>query len=195
MLGARTIIGACSRSIDSLRHREKRHGHNLFFAGAGLSGHEERNRGKLIEVTFMSLDGAMDAADIVQEAKPYFFPARLSWRPWRNCDHRSRTGRHTGGTANYNDQRAGHAMDVTPVPAPVAKLAAKWGTDAPTYALDRPGLSAFVLEDGVVYYACPTFVRGLDGLGACTSGFDRSPKGPNETDAGAWFRPYAEYKG
>jgi hypothetical protein len=26
-----------------------------------------------------------------------------------------------------------------------------WGTDVPTYALDKTGLSAFVLEDGVVY--------------------------------------------
>jgi len=27
---------------------------------------------KLIEITFMSLDGVMDAPDIVQEAQPYF---------------------------------------------------------------------------------------------------------------------------
>ncbi len=65
------------------------------------------------------------------------------------------------GTVDYNYQRGGHALDMTPVPEPVAKLAAMCGTDAPTYARDRPGLSAFVREDGVVYHTYSTYVRGL----------------------------------
>ena len=47
---------------------------------------------------------------------------------------------------------------------PVALMAAMTGTDVPTYARDKPGLSAFVLEDGVVYHTYSTYVRGLDGL-------------------------------
>src|SRR5262249_46545950 len=69
----------------------------------------------------------------------------------------------------YNYQRAGHAMDATPAPAPVAQLAAGCGTDAPTYSRDRPGMSAFVLEDGVVYHTYSAYARGVDGLWGMTN--------------------------
>jgi len=95
------------------------------------------------------------------------------------------------GRIEYNYQRGGHAMDATPVPQPVAELAAMCGTDAPTYARDRPGLSAFVLEDGVVYHTYSTYVRGLDGLWGMYQWLDRAPRGRNET--GAWFRRHDEY--
>ncbi len=95
------------------------------------------------------------------------------------------------GAVDYNYQRGGHAMDTKPAPAPVAKFAAMCGTDAPTYALDRPGLSAFVLEDGVVYHTYSTYVRGLDGLWGMYQWLDRTPRGRNET--GPWFRRHDEY--
>src|SRR6266853_30915 len=51
------------------------------------------------------------------------------------------------GTIEYNYERGGHAMDATTVvPEPVTQLAATCGTDVPTYARDRPGLSTFVIE-------------------------------------------------
>jgi predicted dithiol-disulfide oxidoreductase (DUF899 family) len=51
------------------------------------------------------------------------------------------------GTIEYNYERGGHAMDATTVvPEPVIQLAATCGTDVPTYARDRPGLSTFVIE-------------------------------------------------
>jgi predicted dithiol-disulfide oxidoreductase (DUF899 family) len=95
------------------------------------------------------------------------------------------------GTVDYNYQRAGHALDATPIPEPVAQFAAMCGTDAPTYALDRPGLSAFVLDDRVVYHTYSTFTRGLDGLWGMYQWLDRAPKGRNET--GPWFRRHDEY--
>ena len=95
------------------------------------------------------------------------------------------------GTVDYNYRRAGHAMDMTPAPEPVVQLAATSGTDVPTYALDRPGLSAFVLEDGAVYHTYSTFARGLDGLWGMYQWLDRAPKGRNET--GPWCRRHDEY--
>src|SRR5215510_10777246 len=56
------------------------------------------------------------------------------------------------GSIEYNYRRGGHAMDMTPAPEPVAQLAAVCGTDAPTYSRDRPGMSAFAIEGGVVYH-------------------------------------------
>jgi predicted dithiol-disulfide oxidoreductase (DUF899 family) len=74
---------------------------------------------------------------------------------------------------------------------PVAEMAAMTGTDAATYTRERPGMSAFVLEDGVVYHAYSTYARGLDGLWGMYQWLDRAPKGRNET--GVWWRRHDEY--
>ena len=95
------------------------------------------------------------------------------------------------GTVEYNYERGGHAMDAIPAPAPVAQFAATCGTDAPTYARDRPGMSAFVLEHGVVYHTYSTYARGLDCLWGMYPWLDRAPLGRNET--GIWFRRHDEY--
>ncbi|KVD91209.1 thioredoxin [Burkholderia stagnalis] len=96
------------------------------------------------------------------------------------------------GELEYNYRRAGHAMDLTPPPEPVARFAATCGTDAATYSLDRPGMSAFVLEDGVVYHTYSTYARGLDGLWGMYQWLDRAPKGRNEQ--GVWWRRHDEYE-
>ena len=96
------------------------------------------------------------------------------------------------GTIEYNYERGGHAMDATQqVPEPVAQFAAACGTDAPTYTRDRPGMSTFVLEDGVVHHTYSTYARGLDGLWGMYQWLDRAPKGRNET--GPWWRRHNEY--
>lgn len=96
------------------------------------------------------------------------------------------------GTIEYNYERGGHAMDMTPPPEPVAQFAKTCGTDAPTYARDRPGLSAFVLEDGVVYHTYTTYARGLDALWGAYQWLDRAPLGRNET--GIWWSRHDEYE-
>jgi predicted dithiol-disulfide oxidoreductase (DUF899 family) len=96
------------------------------------------------------------------------------------------------GTIEYNYERGSHAMDATTaVPQPVAQNAAMTGTDAATYTRERPGMSAFVLEDGVVYHTYSTYARGLDGLWGMYQWLDRAPKGRNET--GMWWRRHDEY--
>ncbi len=95
------------------------------------------------------------------------------------------------GSIEYNYQRGGHAMDAEPAPAPVVEFANACGTDAPTYSLDRPGMSAFVLEDGVVYHTYSTYGRGVDALWSMYQWLDRAPKGRNET--GVWWRRHDEY--
>lgn len=74
---------------------------------------------------------------------------------------------------------------------PAARFAAMCGTDLPTYIRDRPGMSSFVLEDGVVYHTYSTYSRGLDGLWGMHQWLDRAPKGRNET--GVWWRRHDEY--
>jgi predicted dithiol-disulfide oxidoreductase (DUF899 family) len=65
------------------------------------------------------------------------------------------------------------------------------GTDAATYTRERPGMSAFALEDGVVYHTYSTYARGLDGLWGMYQWLDRAPKGRNEPDV--WWRRHDEY--
>jgi predicted dithiol-disulfide oxidoreductase (DUF899 family) len=97
------------------------------------------------------------------------------------------------GSIDYNYARGGHAMDLALAPAtsPVVRFAAACGTDAPTYARDRPGLSAFVLEDGIVYHTYSTYARGVDALWGAYQWIDRAPKGRQET--GTLWRRHDEY--
>jgi len=65
------------------------------------------------------------------------------------------------------------------------------GTDWETYRREGPGVSAFVLEDGVVYHTYSAYARGLDGLWGMYQWLDRAPLGRNET--GHWWRRHDEY--
>jgi predicted dithiol-disulfide oxidoreductase (DUF899 family) len=70
-------------------------------------------------------------------------------------------------------------------------FAAMSGTDAATFTRERPGISAFVLEDGVVYHTYSAYARGVDGIWGMYQWLDRAPKGRNEQDA--WWKRRDEY--
>jgi predicted dithiol-disulfide oxidoreductase (DUF899 family) len=95
------------------------------------------------------------------------------------------------GNVEYNYARNAHAMDMAAPPEPVVQVAASCGTDAPTFTRDRPGMSAFVREDGIVHHTYSTYARGLDGLWGMYQWLDRAPLGRNE--AGIWWRRHDEY--
>jgi len=98
------------------------------------------------------------------------------------------------GAIEYNFARGEHAMDSTTAVPPdgvVAIQAAATGTDVAAYARERPGLSAFTLEDGVVYHTYSAYARGLDGLWGMYQWLDRAPLGRNETRM--WWRRHDEY--
>lgn len=96
------------------------------------------------------------------------------------------------GQLEYNYRSSGHAMDAVPAPEPVVQFAAMCGIDAPTFARDKPGMSAFALEDGIVYHTYSTYARGLDGLWGAYQWLDRAPLGRNEQ--GIWWRRHDEYE-
>jgi predicted dithiol-disulfide oxidoreductase (DUF899 family) len=77
---------------------------------------------------------------------------------------------------------------------PLAEIAAGTGTDWATYTRESPGMSAFALEDGVVYHTYSAYARGLDGLWGMYQWLDRAPRGRNEAEMQApWFRRHDEY--
>ena len=75
--------------------------------------------------------------------------------------------------------------------APVSVIAAQAGTDLATYTRERPGLSAFALEDGVVYHTYSAYSRGVDSLWGMYQWLDRAPKGRNEN--GVWWKHHDRY--
>jgi predicted dithiol-disulfide oxidoreductase (DUF899 family) len=95
------------------------------------------------------------------------------------------------GAVEYNFRE----MDLRPAPGQESSLNA-WsesivGTDWETYRREGPGMSAFVLEDGVIYHTYSAYTRGLDGLWGMYQWLDRAPRGRNET--GHWWRRHDEY--
>jgi predicted dithiol-disulfide oxidoreductase (DUF899 family) len=95
------------------------------------------------------------------------------------------------GDFEYNYERGGHPMDLADPPEIVVRLGVTCGTDAAAYTRERPGMSAFALENGVVYHTYSTYARGLDGLWGMYQWLDRAPRGRNETDI--WWRRNDEY--
>jgi len=74
-----------------------------------------------------------------------------------------------------------------------AQLAATVGTDFETYRREGPGVSAFVLEDGVVYHTYSAYERGVDGLWGMFQWLDRAPLG-RRNETGFWWRRHDEYQ-
>ncbi len=59
---------------------------------------------------------------------------------------------------------------------------------------EMPGMSAFALDDGVVYHTYSAYSRGLDALWPMSQWFDRVPLGRNEGDR-SWFHRHDQYEG
>jgi predicted dithiol-disulfide oxidoreductase (DUF899 family) len=97
------------------------------------------------------------------------------------------------GSVEYNFRAEDTSWLAAPEPgsATVREFAAMAGTDVPWFVRERPGMSAFALEDGVVHHTYSAYARGLDALWGMYQWLDRAPKGRNEADA--WWRRHDEY--
>ncbi|AGI23124.1 hypothetical protein H681_06220 [Pseudomonas sp. ATCC 13867] len=96
------------------------------------------------------------------------------------------------GDIDYNYGRGEPALDASCIPETMTRFAARCGTDAPTFARDRPGLSTFIREGDVIYHSYSTYSRGLDALWNMYAWLDRAPLGRNEH--GLWWRRHDEYE-
>jgi predicted dithiol-disulfide oxidoreductase (DUF899 family) len=134
-------------------------------------------------------------------AKLQAYKKRLGWTfPWAssfggefNYDFNvsvTEEQQRTGNT-EYNFERGKHVIDRLEFPPPVVEFAKNCGTDAATFTRDRPGMSTFKLEDGVIYHTYSTYARGLDGLWGMYQWLDRAPLGRNEQ--GLWWKRNDEY--
>ncbi|HEV3153700.1 MAG TPA: DUF899 domain-containing protein [Candidatus Baltobacteraceae bacterium] len=155
-------------------------------------------------------DVAFSAVSRAPLAKLQAFKKRMGWIfPWASSsdsdfnfefnvsytEEQERTG-----DIVYNFRREEAASD--PAPADAGEEDHRWGTrfaamagvDRATYGREAPGVSAFVLEDGVVYHTYSTYARGLDGLWNMYQWLDRAPRGRNESfDAEPWLKHHDRY--
>ncbi len=94
------------------------------------------------------------------------------------------------GDVEYNFRTA----DLRPLEESQGLVAAasEVGTDPVTFRKEGPGMSAFALEDGVVFHTYSAYGRGVDGVWGMYSWLDRAPLGRNE--AGKWWRRHDEYE-
>jgi predicted dithiol-disulfide oxidoreductase (DUF899 family) len=76
----------------------------------------------------------------------------------------------------------------------VTQMADASGTDVAGYVAEGPGLSAYALEDGVVYRTYVTTARGLEPAMAYYGLLDRTPRGRHEDgELEHWLRRHDEY--
>jgi predicted dithiol-disulfide oxidoreductase (DUF899 family) len=146
-------------------------------------------------------DVTLSAVSRAPIAKLQAFKRRMGWTfPWAsslstdfnidfNVQFTEEQQRKGGIDYNYHREESWQLRNDD---SPVVRMAAMTGTDAATYTRERPGMSAFVLEDGVVYHTYSTYARGLDGLWGMYQWLDRAPLGRNET--GAWWRHHDKYE-
>ena len=159
-----------------------------------------------IYVHLLNHDVAFTAISRAPLAKLLAYRQRMNWTfPWAssagsdfNADFNVffTQEQERQGTVEYNYRRQ-PALERPPGAQeggqqPGALFAKMCGTDIPTFRQDRPGLSAFVLQDGAVYHAYSSYGRGLDAIWAVYAWLDRAPLGRNES-GGVWWKRHDEY--
>jgi predicted dithiol-disulfide oxidoreductase (DUF899 family) len=147
-------------------------------------------------------DVTMMAVSRAPLAKLQEYKRRMGWSfPWAssfgndfNFDFNTSTTeeQQRQGDLEYNFT----TRDVRPIleagdDSPIAMFAEMTGTDVAGYLRESPGMSAFALEDGVVYHTYSAYARGVDAMWGMYQWLDRAPKGRNETSL--WFRRRDEY--
>jgi predicted dithiol-disulfide oxidoreductase (DUF899 family) len=159
-----------------------------------------------IAVHLINHDVALSAVSRAPLPKLLAFKQRMGWTfPWAsshggdfnldfNVQFTEQQQREGGIEYNYRREAQWSLSTPNAQPGgggPVAEIAAMTGTDVPTYTRERPGISAFALEDGVIYHTYSAYARGLDSLWGMYQWLDRAPRGRNE--ASVWWRRHDEY--
>ena len=145
-------------------------------------------------------DVAFNAISRAPLAKLQAFRKRMGWTfPWASSGDSDfnfdfevtiTEEQQRKGSYQYN-YRPGAALQPNANTGMVAEVAATTGTDTATFTRQRPGMSAFVRQDGVVYHTYSAYARGLDGIWGMYQWLDRAPLGRNEK--GIWWRHHDMY--
>ena len=126
-------------------------------------------------------------------AKLRAYQERMGWSlPWVSS---ARTDFNFDFGASYTEEQVrSWGLDEAALPPIVNRNATATGTSVTGYLTESPAMSAFTLQDGVVYQAYATAGRGVEFLMPYYPILDRAPKGRDEGDAWqTWIRRHDEY--
>ena len=119
------------------------------------------------------------------------YKRRMGWSfPWVSSE---------GTDFNFDFQVSATKEQVAPfleggAPPVVAQMAADCGTDPAGYMTEQQALSAFALDDGVVYQTYSAYARGVEIVMGFYPLLDRAPLGRNEGGSEEfWIRRHDEY--
>jgi predicted dithiol-disulfide oxidoreductase (DUF899 family) len=141
------------------------------------------------DVAFTAVSRApLDKLQAYKRRMGWSFPWASSFRNDFNYDFNTSVTeeQQSSGIVEYNFR----GVDVRPSleagkEGPLAEIAAGLGTDWATYTREAPGMSAFALDDGVVYHTYSAYARGLDGLWGMYQWLDRAPRGETRQGRGS----------
>jgi predicted dithiol-disulfide oxidoreductase (DUF899 family) len=113
------------------------------------------------------------------------YKQRMGWSfPWVSSQR-----------SNFNED---HAVSFSAARAGTSRAGtARYNFTQQPFGEENPGLSAFALDEGVVYHTYSCYARGLDAFNAAYQLLDRTPRGRNEDDMpvpAAWVRRHNEYR-
>jgi predicted dithiol-disulfide oxidoreductase (DUF899 family) len=153
-----------------------------------------------IAVHLANHDVMLTAVSRAQLPKLQAFKQRMGWTfPWASAHDTDFNAdfnvwftekQQLEGGIDYNYRRE-KKWQLRGSDEPVGTIASQAGTDMATYTRERPGVSAFAMEDGVVYHTYSAYARGVDSLWGMYQWLDRAPKGRNEQ--GVWWRHHDRY--
>ena len=120
------------------------------------------------------------------------YKRRMGWSfPWAssfgtdfNYDYAASVRpEHLSGGAEYNFAPLGDFRPLLELDSgPLVETAASTGADLEEFLQERPGMSAFALEDDTVHHTYSAYARGLDGLWGAYQWLDRTPLGRHGDD-------------
>jgi len=131
-------------------------------------------------------------------AKLQAYKGRMGWTfPWASSFGSDFNSDYSVGFTEEEQQREGgieynyRCEDAYKPSSPSDRNVWGTGVDWATFLRERPGVSAFAVEGGVVYHTYSAYARGVDALWGMYQWLDRASKGRNET--GHWWRRHDEY--
>jgi predicted dithiol-disulfide oxidoreductase (DUF899 family) len=149
------------------------------------------------DVTLCAVSRApIDRLQAYKRRMGWMFPWASSYGSEFNLDFQAgcTPEQQASGTIEYNFRPKDTKATLAAAQQPwTREIASGCGTDWATYTRELPGISAFVLDDGIVYHTYSAYERGIDGLWGMYQWLDRAPRGRNEDEPGLWWRRHDEY--
>jgi predicted dithiol-disulfide oxidoreductase (DUF899 family) len=123
------------------------------------------------------------------------YKRRMGWTfPWASS---GRSDFNYDLAVSLLDLDAGNSQPEMERPDPARSDLPMYNFTKKAFGAELPGLSAFALEDGIVYHTYSCYARGLDAFNVTYQLLDRAPRGRNESELPVpfiWIHRHDQYE-